>query len=221
MALRLKELNPGVDYEYVITPTGDELPDMAEHWRKMETLLGRSLTVLPNQTLRELIEEYQTLPNHLMRFCTRVIKIEPMLDYLETLDAGSVLYVGLRADEEDRLGLRYPEAPFTVSLPMQEWGWTLGDVQSYLAAKEITIPARTDCARCFFQSIEDWRQLWLKHPEIYQSAVDDEERIGHTYRGPKKDKNWPHKLTDLRAEFASGRKPRVVKRGRRCRFCTM
>ena len=30
LALRLHELNPKVDYTYVCTPTGDELPEMFE-----------------------------------------------------------------------------------------------------------------------------------------------------------------------------------------------
>lgn len=40
MALRLRELNPDVDYVYVCTPTGNELPEMWEHWRKLGQLLG-------------------------------------------------------------------------------------------------------------------------------------------------------------------------------------
>ena len=39
MALRLAEVEPK-DYQFVITPTGDELPEMYEHWRLLGDLLG-------------------------------------------------------------------------------------------------------------------------------------------------------------------------------------
>jgi 3'-phosphoadenosine 5'-phosphosulfate sulfotransferase (PAPS reductase)/FAD synthetase len=42
MALRLVEVEPR-EYTYVITPTGDELPPMVEHWKRLETLLGKPL----------------------------------------------------------------------------------------------------------------------------------------------------------------------------------
>ncbi len=40
MALRLAEIEPR-DYAYVITPTGNELPEMIAHWRKLMDLLGK------------------------------------------------------------------------------------------------------------------------------------------------------------------------------------
>ena len=42
LALRLAEVEPR-DYEYLCTPTGDELPVMEAHWRHLETLLGGPL----------------------------------------------------------------------------------------------------------------------------------------------------------------------------------
>ena len=42
MALRLAELEPR-DYTYVCTPTGDELPEMFQHWRGLAERLGKPL----------------------------------------------------------------------------------------------------------------------------------------------------------------------------------
>ena len=41
LALRLAELNPETDYTYLITPTGNEPPEMFEHWRKLEGMLRK------------------------------------------------------------------------------------------------------------------------------------------------------------------------------------
>ena len=35
MTLRLAKVEPR-DYRYVITPTGDELPEMYDHWRGLD-----------------------------------------------------------------------------------------------------------------------------------------------------------------------------------------
>ncbi|MGE4340910.1 MAG: hypothetical protein AB7E55_33910, partial [Pigmentiphaga sp.] len=100
MALALNEREPR-DYLYVCTPTGDELPAMEAHWRRLEGLLGKPILRLPEMTLAELIIEEKMLPNFRARFCTHRLKIVPferfLLDHLP-----ATAYVGLRADEMGR-----------------------------------------------------------------------------------------------------------------------
>jgi hypothetical protein len=55
MALRLKELQPATDFTYICTPTGDELPEMFEHWRLLGSLLGKPLQPIMGGTLDGLI----------------------------------------------------------------------------------------------------------------------------------------------------------------------
>lgn len=102
MALRLAEVEPR-DYMYVCTPTGNEPPQMFEHWKNLGTLLGRPLTPVVAGTLAGLIAKQNALPNFRMRWCTRMLKIEPYAAWLSQ-QGECVSYVGLRADEEDREG---------------------------------------------------------------------------------------------------------------------
>lgn len=105
LALRLRELNPDVDYTYVCTPTGDELPEMFAHWRNLGELLGKRLTPVMHTTgLKGVCRKEGTLPNFRMRFCTRILKIEPYRKWLAK-NTPCVSYVGLRADEEGREAL--------------------------------------------------------------------------------------------------------------------
>lgn len=204
LALRLAELNDGTDYEYLCTPTGDELPEMLEHWAKLECLLGKPLTRITNGTLDALISRWGALPNHRQRWCTRTLKIEPCLAYFAGLPPGSALYVGLRADEPERKGI-YSESLDT-RFPLRDWGWGLEHVTGYLRERGVTIPARTDCARCYAQRIGEWWDLWSINPDVYASAEADEARTGHTFRSPNRD-TWPASLADLRVEFERGRVP--------------
>lgn len=202
LALRLAEVEPR-DYVYLITPTGDELPEMVAHWASLEVLLGKPLTRVTNGTLASWIEEFGALPNHRQRWCTRLLKIEPTIAFLAR-HAPAVNYVGLRSDEPERVGIY---GSTQSRFPLREWGWDKARVLGYLSERGISIPVRTDCARCYAQRLIDWKRLLVKHPALYESAVADEATTGRTFRSPKRD-TWPADLTALRTEFESGRKVR-------------
>jgi hypothetical protein len=139
--------------------------------------------------------------------------------------------VGLRADEPTRGGIFSDEVESRY--PLREWGWGIEDVREYLRFRDVKIPHRTDCARCPFQRLSEWRDLWRDHPDIYRKAEEQEEEYGHTYRNPQRD-TWPADLKSLRNEFERG----VALRGdwkrlqlplfegeedtaKKCRVCTL
>ena len=222
MAVRLKELNPGIRYEYVFTPTGDELPPMVEHFKYLETILKTKLIALAGKTLFDLIEEKKMIPNFWAKWCTKELKIHPFIDYMEKLPFGSKMYVGLRYDEDTRFGLVPMDKQFTAHYPMKDWKWTINDVWEYLDSKGIIIPERTDCGCCHQQRLIEWRQLLFDYPDRYQMYVDIERKYGHSFRSDTRD-SWPAFLDDLRNHFLWGRKLRKSNaRGlKKCRFCSM
>lgn len=227
MALRLAELEPR-NYTYVCTPTGDELPEMFEHWRGLAERLGKPLVPVMGGTLSGLVEKQQALPNWRQRWCTRMLKIEPYAAWLmqqSKLHDEIVSYVGLRADEPDREGGDYKAVPGVVmDFPLRRWGWGLREVLRYLQDRDVTIPERTDCARCFYQTLSQWWNLWKQHPDIYADAEREETMTGHTYRSPGRD-TWPAPLAELRREFERGRIPSGAAAnmdlfgGMQCRVC--
>lgn len=218
LALRLAETEPR-DYEYICNSTGNELPELFDHLKRMEELLGKPIKRVGYRTdLYGLIDEVKMLPNFRARFCTRVLKIEPTIEYFESLPAGSVLYVGLRADEEERKGL-YGE-DIVVRFPMREWGWSESDVWKYLDTKGVNIPKRTDCAVCPYQRLGEWRDLWQNYPEEYARGIAAEEKYGHTFRSAGRD-TWPASLKELAVEFEKGRPLRKSKRDETCRVCSL
>ena len=224
LALALTELEPR-EYEYVFTPTGDELPELLAHIEKLERMLGQPIKRLgTGETLAQLVERMQMLPNFRARWCTRILKIEPTIAYMKTLPPGSVLYVGLRADEEERQGIYGDEVKSV--FPFREWGWGLPQVLHYLKTSCVTIPRRTDCARCYEQSIPEWYYLWKDHRAVFDDAAAEEKRLGHTYRTPGRD-TWPVDLESMGRAFASGRKVRGLEKYEKriadgaCRVCSL
>jgi Phosphoadenosine phosphosulfate reductase family len=221
MALRLHEL--GEAFELLFTPTGDELPELQAHIARIVARIGCRLITPPNRSLYEWIETYRALPNFRMRWCTRQIKIEPCIAYL-LAHPGSTLLVGLRADEEARVGLYGEFAAYRY--PLREWGWRLRDVRRYLSAQGVTVPARTDCALCYDQRLSEWYQLWKQHPDRFARGEVLEAQTGHTFRSGQRD-DWPTDLAGLRGAFEAGKRPRGVgdedtlPMPLRCRVCSL
>lgn len=229
MALALKYLEPR-PYCYIYTPTGNELPAMAKHIGHLSALLNASIIELTNGTLNSQIEIQGMLPNTRARWCTRLLKLKPAgLFYKE--HAPAVCYVGLREDEDEREGTRPggDSAPIGSEIqqdfPFQRWSWGLEDILNFLSAFNIRVPERTDCAKCPYQRLGEWYNLWLHHLDLYLEAEADEIRFGHTYRSDKRD-SWPTSLYELRLLFEMGQKPErslnmMAKRQNMCRACTL
>jgi hypothetical protein len=221
MALRLHEL--GEPFDLLFTPTGDELPELRAHIERIVARIGCRLIEPANRSLYDWIATYGALPNFRMRWCTRQIKIEPCIAYL-LQHPGTTLVVGLRADEDSRVGLYGDYA--TYRYPLREWGWRLRDVRRYLSAQRITVPARTDCALCYGQRLGEWYQLWKQHPDRFAHGEVLETQTGHTFRSGQRDE-WPTDLAGLRVAFEAGKRPRGIGDEEtlalplRCRVCSL
>jgi len=223
MALRLMEVEPR-DYTYVCTPTGDEPPEMFEHWLKLGKILGKAIQPIMGGTLSGLIVKQNALPNWRQRWCTRKLKIEPYAAWLAQ-QGPCVSYVGLRADEPEREGGDYASIPGVVmKFPMRDWGWDLQDVMQYLKDREISIPKRTDCLKCFFQRLIEWYEYWKDHPESWAEGEKLEALTGHTFRSPGRD-TWPASMAGLRARFEAGDIPKETRKDAlaelKCRVCRL
>lgn len=230
LAFLLKEREPR-PYNYLCTPTGDELPPMFAHWLDLGERLGKRLLPIMAGTLDSIVAEEKMLPNFRARFCTRRLKIEPYrkFPFEQTRIGPIVSYVGLRADEPGRAGGAYDDIPgVTMRFPLREWGMGETEVQATLARLGIICPDRTDCARCYHQRLGEWWEFWKNYPKRAADAAAWEAATGRTLRTPGRDA-WPVALNDLFAAFAAGRIPTIsinrMKRERMeagaCRVCAM
>lgn len=223
MALRMAEL--GEEFVLLFTPAGNEPPELFEHVEQVAAMTGKELIQPPNQPLTFWIDFHQALPNHRMRWCTRQIKIQPCIDWLKT-HQGTTLCVGLRADEDARVGLYGDYAAYRY--PLREWGWKDADVHAYNRAQGVTVPRRTNCMLCYGQRLGEWWHLWRDRPDEWAKGEVYEAQTGHTFRSPDRD-TWPAALAELRERFERGDVPRDVELNmnlfddapKPCRVCTL
>ena len=204
LAFMLKEREPKTDWTYICTPTGDESPDMVDHWLRLEEVLEKPIVRIVNPKapdLDSLIQIQGMMPNFRARFCTRMLKIEPTIAWC-VRNAPVLMHVGLRADESEREGI-YGDLVQS-RFPFREWGIDLQAVLAYLPFLEqrygITIPRRTDCLMCYHQRIEEWWNFWRDYPDRFNKAAAKEKAIGGTLRSPGRD-TWPVSLAELGNEF--------------------
>lgn len=226
MALRLQEVEPR-DYTFAITPTGRELPTMTAHWARLETLLGKPLLRIPAPSFLDRVKKYRTLPNYRMRWCTREIKLEPFMSFVQE-HLPATTYIGIRADEvlgsDPRQGTNWNGIEgVTQDFPMVRWCWDQLKVRAYLIECGVTIPPRTDCDICFFQRLIEWYELWRDYPELWREGEALEAFTGHTLRSDQRD-SWPASMAGLRTEFERGRVPedtrkRQPQRQTMCAWC--
>jgi PP-loop superfamily ATP-utilizing enzyme len=214
MALQLADM--GKSFRLLHTATGNELPNVRAHIDRVVKMTGMTLVDLDAPTLDEAIHEHKCIPNFRIRFCTPMIKIEPCAEWLSKRP-DCKLAVGLRADEEGRVGGRY--GGVTVSYPLREWGWGEAEVLECCRLHGVTVPERTDCALCFYQTLHEWWKLWKDHPGMYREGEDLEAEFGHTFRSPQRDTH-PAALSELRKEFEAGYVPTRRKRKVMCRVCS-
>jgi len=221
LLLRLHEL--GESFEVIHTATGNEMPEVEEHIERTLSLCGATLLHLPSPTLGEVIEDMHCLPNHRMRWCTRILKIEPVEKWFLSLpkDENIDYCVGLRADEPGRVGLYDTTASVVSRYPLREWGWGLEDVRCYLDRRGVIVPKRTDCAVCFFQTLYEWFILWSEYPDLYAEGIAWEDYVGKTLRSPSRDTHAAS-MRGLAKEFEAGYRPKPRRhRSTMCRICSM
>lgn len=226
MALTLKEREPDHDYSFAITPTGRELPVMLDHWKRLEDLLDSPLIRVPGPTLNDLIIRQRALPNFQMRWCTRLVKIEPFMAWAAS-QAPATTCIGIRADEvlgdKPREGTDWKGIDGIVQdFPLVRFGLRLEKVISFLKEKNIVIPPRTDCDICFYQRLIEWFELWRDHPNRWEEGEAYEHFTGFTFRSDQRD-SWPASMRGLRLEFERGRIPKDTRNGKgrsaMCSWC--
>jgi 3'-phosphoadenosine 5'-phosphosulfate sulfotransferase (PAPS reductase)/FAD synthetase len=190
LALYVKETRPDLDIEYFFTDTGYELPETNEFVDQLEEKLGhihrlnsRSLNNIEGRgevEFKSLLKKHQNyLPSQRDRWCTVQMKLKPFEQWVDGFiaDGYSVKnYVGIRADEPERVGFMTIDKPIESIMPFREDGIVKSDIENILQRNGLELPAyyswrsRSGCSFCFFQKKIEWVRLQEKHPDLFEEA---------------------------------------------------
>jgi len=182
----------------VFANTGREMPETLDFAKEVQAQWGVHITWVefdlnnpPRQRFRvvshnsasragepfdQLIEWKRVLPNALMRYCTRDLKIWPARDFLFSLGWNNwVNCVGLRADEMSRVKRPDKNKEWTRWHPLADAGITKEDVSEFWRRQPFDLKLDTvngvtiegNCDGCFLKSEAKLASLCRKFPDRF------------------------------------------------------
>ena len=208
--------------EYVFCDTQKELEETYEYLARIEAVLGKEVVRLSSDLGErgfdhhlEMFRGY--LPSPSMRWCTRLLKIEPFEKFVG--EDPVKLYVGIRADEA-RVGYISTKPNIESIFPFKDDGLVKDDIMQILEQSGVGMPeyyewrTRSGCYFCFFQRKVEWVGLLERHPELFESA-QSYEKVDEGYTWVQKESlaELAARAEDIKAEDAK-RKTRAETRRR-------
>ena len=174
LAIYLKDQGRDKQLEYFFCDTGAELREVYEYLDRLEDYLGRPIERLSSgRDFDHHLKRFNGfLPAPHARWCTRVMKIEPLEAFVG--DDPCISYIGIRADET-RGGYISRKPNIKAEYPFITDGIVKADVFRILE-HSVGIPgyyrwrSRSGCYFCFFQRRDEWIGLAENHPDLFDRA---------------------------------------------------
>ena len=174
LAIYLKDQGRDKDIEYFFCDTGAELREVYDYLDRLEDYLGTPIERLSSgRDFDHHLKRFNNfLPAPHARWCTRVMKLEPLEAFIG--DDPCVSYIGIRADER-RGGYISHKPNIKAIYPFIEDGIVKADVFRILE-ESVGIPeyykwrSRSGCYFCFFQRRDEWLGLADNHPDLFDKA---------------------------------------------------
>lgn len=184
LAIYMRDRVPEI--EYFFCDTGAELPETYEYLTRLEAALGKPIARLnSDRDFDHWLQVYGgTLPSPQMRWCTKNLKIKPLEAWIG--DEPAISYVAIRADE-NRAGYISTKSNITPVYPFRDDGIDKDGVTRILDQAGIGIPdyyewrTRSGCYFCFFQRKHEWVQLADRHPDLFQRAIEYEDKLNYEH----------------------------------------
>ncbi len=181
LAIYMRDKVP--DMEYFFCDTGAELPETYAYLAKLEVVLGKPIAKLNStRSFDHYFELFRgTLPSPQMRWCTSLLKIKPLEDWIGEDEVTS--YVAIRADEKNRTGYVSTKPNIKTVFPFVEDDIDHTGVIKILEDAGTNLPdyykwrTRSGCYFCFFQRKAEWVGLADNHPDLFKRAVAIEQKI--------------------------------------------
>ena len=183
------------EMEYYFCDTGKELPETYEYLLRLEVALGKPIVRLNADRDFDhwLWVNRGMLPSAQVRWCTPNLKIKPFEKWVG--EDSALSYIAIRADE-NRTGYISTKANITPVYPFIEDGIDMDGVEKILADAGIGMPdyyswrTRSGCYFCFFQRKYEWVRLAEEHPDLFEKAIEYEDKVRYEGTASSKHFTW-------------------------------
>lgn len=184
MLRRILDAGLQPDVHVLFADTGQEFPETYDFVRACASFWTVPIHwVYRPGHFTQLITDKQFLPNPVMRFCTTELKLVPIREYMESHGyAAWDTVVGIRADEPRRVVTMRDRG---LLIPLATVGVTRAEVMAFWRAQPFDLalqPHESNCDLCFLKGLGIRRQIARDHPDRLGWWVEQERRIGGTFR---------------------------------------
>lgn len=131
-------------------------------------------------------EGYNTVPNRVMRYCTKHLKILAARKYLQSVGITEIENcIGFRSDEHERIIKSKPRwVKYHQRFPLNELGIDNQKVNAFWKGQAFTLEIPRilgNCDLCFLKGKNAIISILKVHPELAKRWIDDEVSVGGTY----------------------------------------
>jgi hypothetical protein len=172
----------------------------------LEQLIGREIIWLRGLGWEEMLKIKKAIPNMSKRFCTTILKMQPMFEFLYMYHSLPVqMRLGFRYDEKERMDkftdswkfskkCEYRPKSNTWIHRWEEMIWRIGEfpliedhimhsqIISFWNNKNIVFPNDSNCQNCFWKEEQQLRKNFDVNPEIMYWSAIQEDLFGHTFK---------------------------------------
>lgn len=157
--------------EVIFCDTGNEYPETYEFLNKF---VGKySVTIIePKENLYDYSWRYKMVPAIWPRWCSVRFKIKPFAKYV---DKPSFKSLAFSTDESKRAKISIEDG-IEHRFPLLENNISRKKCKEIIKEAGLPIPHRSKCWFCPYQSIAEWKELRMNHPDLFCKAEKLEAR---------------------------------------------
>ena len=157
--------------EAIFCDTGSEYPETYEYINKF---VGKYPVTILNPKKGNLYDyswKYRMVPATWPRWCSVNFKIKPFADYIKT----GFKLLAFATDEAHRAKISV-DKNIENRFPLLENNISRKKCKEIIQDSGLPIPHRSKCYFCPFQTIREWKELRMNHPDLFCKAEKLEKR---------------------------------------------
>lgn len=186
VAMYLLLCDEGIDFEPIFVNHGTDYPETYEYFDMFSEWADKKgypkITILNpivqgSDTLYNHCLKYKMVPSIMNRWCTSKWKIRPIMKYCET---PCFQNIGIDFGERKRARISTNKGVEN-RYPLIEHELCRDDCKDIIKRHGLPVPMKSGCYICPFQRVSQWKELRMKHPDLFCQA-EQLEKLNMDYR---------------------------------------
>ena len=175
VAMYLHLMDQGINFEAIFVDHGTDWPETYEYvemfqgWlkdRERDPIRILKPLVTGYSNLYDYCLHYSIVPSFMFRWCTAKFKLRAIYKDIET---PCLMMIGIDAGEAKRVKIS-SESGVENRWPLIEADITRAECEKIILAHGLPVPQKSGCFICPYQRPAQWKELRIRHPDLFCKA---------------------------------------------------